>query len=151
MAEPRFHATPQGNIPFTPEEEAEWDVREAAWEAEVVQRTKDAKLLALSSLAKEKEEADLDMGAGLVVTMSLEDRTRLINSLSLFGRKPTETRRFKGVNGFTDIDKAGVEAIQDAFDARLTAITAQHEVHYNAINSLTTVQEIVDYDITTGW
>lgn len=26
----RFHATPKGKVPFTPEEEAEWDAREAA-------------------------------------------------------------------------------------------------------------------------
>lgn len=29
----RHHATAEGNIPFTAEEEAEWDAREAAWEA----------------------------------------------------------------------------------------------------------------------
>jgi hypothetical protein len=29
----RFHATPEGNIPFTAEEEAEWDAREATWVA----------------------------------------------------------------------------------------------------------------------
>jgi hypothetical protein len=29
----RFHATAEGNIPFTPEEEAERDVEEAAWAA----------------------------------------------------------------------------------------------------------------------
>lgn len=28
----RYHATEEGNIPFTPEEEAEWDAMEAAWE-----------------------------------------------------------------------------------------------------------------------
>ena len=27
----RFHATDKGNIPFTPEEEAECDIEEAAW------------------------------------------------------------------------------------------------------------------------
>jgi hypothetical protein len=27
----RFHATPEGNIPFTAEEEAEWDAEEAQW------------------------------------------------------------------------------------------------------------------------
>jgi hypothetical protein len=27
----RFHATPNGDVPFTPEEEAEWDARQAAW------------------------------------------------------------------------------------------------------------------------
>lgn len=29
----RYHATPQGNVPFTHEEEAEWDAREAEWAA----------------------------------------------------------------------------------------------------------------------
>jgi hypothetical protein len=27
----RFHTTENGNIPFTPEEEAEWDLMEEAW------------------------------------------------------------------------------------------------------------------------
>ena len=30
----RFHATTEGNIPFTPEEEAEWDAMETAAKAE---------------------------------------------------------------------------------------------------------------------
>lgn len=29
----KFHATPAGNVPFTPEEEAEWDLHIAACEA----------------------------------------------------------------------------------------------------------------------
>lgn len=29
----RFHATANGPVPFTPEEEAEWDAQEAAWAA----------------------------------------------------------------------------------------------------------------------
>ena len=29
----RYHATPNGNVPFTPEEEAEWDAKEAAYAA----------------------------------------------------------------------------------------------------------------------
>ena len=29
----RYHATPNGNVPFTPEEEAEWDAKEAEYAA----------------------------------------------------------------------------------------------------------------------
>lgn len=36
----RYHATEEGNIPFTPEEEAEWDAMEAAWELEQQERQK---------------------------------------------------------------------------------------------------------------
>jgi hypothetical protein len=30
----RYHATPEGNVPFTPEEEAEWDAMEAQYTSE---------------------------------------------------------------------------------------------------------------------
>tara|TARA_R110000851_G_scaffold133828_1_gene268832 strand:- start:55 stop:336 length:282 start_codon:yes stop_codon:yes gene_type:complete len=29
----RYKATPEGNVPFTPEEEAEWDAKEGEWAA----------------------------------------------------------------------------------------------------------------------
>ena len=29
----RYHATPEGNVPFTPEEEAEWDTQAAEYAA----------------------------------------------------------------------------------------------------------------------
>ena len=29
----RYHATPEGNVPFSPEEEAEWDAQVAEYEA----------------------------------------------------------------------------------------------------------------------
>jgi hypothetical protein len=29
----RYHATPEGNVPFSAEEEAEWDIKEGAWNA----------------------------------------------------------------------------------------------------------------------
>ena len=35
----RYHATPNGNVPFTPEEEAEWDAREAQYAASANDRT----------------------------------------------------------------------------------------------------------------
>ena len=37
----RFKATVEGNVPFTPEEEAEWDAMEADWEANEPQRRRE--------------------------------------------------------------------------------------------------------------
>jgi hypothetical protein len=49
----RHHATPEGNIPFTAEEEAEWDAMEAAYaagadtrKAAVIREERNAKLAA---------------------------------------------------------------------------------------------------------
>lgn len=38
----RFKATAQGQVPFTPEEEAEWDAQEAAYTAQAPQRAREA-------------------------------------------------------------------------------------------------------------
>ena len=47
----RYHLTPSGNTPFTPQEEAEWDAREAEFEAGAddraaakIRKERDAKL-----------------------------------------------------------------------------------------------------------
>jgi hypothetical protein len=45
----RFHATVNGDVPFTPEEEAEWDAEEAAWAAGENNR--------LAAAAREKRNA----------------------------------------------------------------------------------------------
>jgi hypothetical protein len=45
----RFHATANGNVPFTSEEEAEWDAQEAAWAAGENDR--------LAAAAREKRNA----------------------------------------------------------------------------------------------
>ena len=136
---------------FTTDGDGTQAEKEAAYRAEQLSKALTQKLDELSTLAKEKEEADLDMGGGLIVSMAQEDRVKLVNAISLFGRKPSETRRFQSKTGFSDITKAGVEAIQDAFDTRLISITAQHEVHFNALNAFTTAAQVEAYDITTGW
>ena len=66
----RYHATKNGNVPFTEAEEKEWDEREAAAEAakpaiawEVFRRERDAKLAAT------------DWRAGQDLTMSDEWKT----------------------------------------------------------------------------
>ena len=124
--------------------------KETAYRAEQLAKALETKIEALDTLADEKEQADLDMGGGLIVSMKEKDRLKLVNGLSLFGRKPGETRKTRIKGGFVDINKNTAEAIQDAYDTRLTAITTQHETHFNALNTLTTAQEVNDYDIETG-
>ena len=66
----RYHATPEGNVPFTAEEEAEWDAMEAAWAAGADDRT--------AKEVRQKRDAILkssDWMANSDVTMSDEWRT----------------------------------------------------------------------------
>ena len=66
----RYHATPEGNVPFTAEEEAPRDAEEAAWDAGADDRT--------AKEVRRKRDAILkssDWMANSDVTMSDEWRT----------------------------------------------------------------------------
>ena len=63
----RYHATANGNVPFTAEEEAEFDAAEAAWAADADNR----------KAKKERDKrnrllADTDWRAGADLTLSAE-------------------------------------------------------------------------------
>ena len=66
----RYHATPEGNVPFTAEEEAEWDAVQAAYAAGADTRKAEEVRQERNSLLSET-----DWMAGSDVTMSDEWRT----------------------------------------------------------------------------
>ena len=66
----RYHATPEGNVPFTAEEEAEWDAMEAAYAAGADTRKAEEVRQERNSLLSET-----DWMAGSDITMSDEWRT----------------------------------------------------------------------------
>ena len=54
----RYHTTPDGNIPFTEDEEAARDAEEAAWEADAIPRAAKAKIERLESLVTQRRIRD---------------------------------------------------------------------------------------------
>ena len=108
------------------------------------------KLEELSTLALEKEEADINVG-GTIISAKREDQFRMTQALSLMGRKSGATKRFKAKNGWGEVNKATLEAMQDALEAQIDAVTTQHEAHETAILALTTAAEVEAYNIETGW
>ena len=63
----RYHATPNGDVPFTPEEEAEWDARDAEYAAGANDR-------AATEVRQERDEklAATDWRASSDLTMSAD-------------------------------------------------------------------------------
>ena len=66
----RYHATPEGNVPFTAEEESEWDAMEAAYAAGADTRKSE-------EVRQERNQllSETDWMAGSDITMSDEWRT----------------------------------------------------------------------------
>jgi hypothetical protein len=74
----RYKATPNGNVPFTPEEETEWDLMEAEWAAGADDRAaikirtdRDAKLT--ESDWTQVADAPVDQAAWATYRQSLRD------------------------------------------------------------------------------
>ena len=74
----RYHATPNGNVPFTPEEEAEWDAMEAEYAAGAddraaaeVRKERDDKLVA--SDWTQVADAPVDQTAWATYRQALRD------------------------------------------------------------------------------
>ena len=88
---------------------------------------------------------------GVTIGSDEEAAASITSSLSLMGRNPTETISFKAVSGWEVGNKASMEGLQTAIWALRKATNANNKMHENAIRALTTVQEVLDYDITVGW
>jgi hypothetical protein len=54
-----YHTTPEGNIPFTPEEEIEWELREAEYAAQEPERQKQANKEQASTLLQATDWVEL--------------------------------------------------------------------------------------------
>ena len=74
----RYHATVDGNVPFTAAEEAEWDAQEAEWNAGAndraaaeVRKERDAKLAATDWT--QVADAPVDQAAWAVYRQALRD------------------------------------------------------------------------------
>ena len=74
----RYKATPEGNVPFTPEEEAEWDAMEAEYAAGAddraaaeIRKERDAKLTA--SDWTQVADAPVDQAAWATYRQALRD------------------------------------------------------------------------------
>lgn len=74
----RYHATPNGTVPFTPEEEAEWDAREAEYAAGAndraaakIRKERDAKLT--ESDWTQVADAPVDQAAWATYRQALRD------------------------------------------------------------------------------
>lgn len=74
----RYHATPTGSVPFTPEEEAEWDAMEAEWAAGADDRAAEEVRTKRDSLLAESDwtqvaDAPVDKAAWATYRQALRD------------------------------------------------------------------------------
>jgi len=120
---------------FHDDENGTKEENEQAFLTSTLLKNKENKLTALEDLALEKEEAGIEV-AGVEISTTRKDQSRMTTALNLMGRKPQATKRFKAKNGWFTVDKQTLEDMQDALEAHRDLISATHEAHEIAINLL---------------
>ena len=115
-----------------------------------VKMEKATKLKELEELSAAKS------GAGVTVNgnpISSDDAaiSEITSTLSTMGRKPSESVDVLFESGWAKARKPDLEEMQDAIWMLRQSVGANRRLHHEAIDALTTAQEVIDYDISTGW
>lgn len=118
------------------------------------------KLEELAKKAEEVGEQNVIVGEDEIST-DQKSRDDINSALSVMGRNPTETTRFKKVGGKrVTATKASLEAIQDVMWAQIKNKNINEEAHEIAIQAIQDDGELTDtekinkvysHDINTGW
>ena len=111
---------------------------------------KAAKDVDIDSLFIAKRDGGTVVGGDNVKTAP-DSISTITSAASLMGRNPTETIMYKLDNTWSLLSKLEVEALQDGVWLHVKNSAQVASDHSVAVNALTTLQSIYDYDITTGW
>lgn len=141
----RYHATANGNVPFTPEEEAEWDAREAAQGTFAAKKA--AKKLALAAMAKNRRNAQITSG-GVTVSIADPDALALLTGAKQ-GGKPT--RKIVATSGRHELTKVQFDALVGAIDDYLQGIYDNHYDKDAAIDAAADESALNAIDMNAGW
>ena len=127
-----------------------WSIGNSSLHDSILPDIKQDKINDLITLSSTSAAEDLTVD-GVTFTTDNESVADITTALSVMGRNPNDSIDFRGKSGWALANKASLQGMQNAVWARRKAVNANTKAHEDAITLLTTAQEVLDYDITTGW
>jgi hypothetical protein len=137
------HMLPAGSAKLT---EAEVD----ALRAPTFDQVKAQKLNELAAYRYGKETAGVSIG-GMTVKTDRESQSMLAGAKVYSDMNESVLIDWKAENGWVQIDRTVILAVSQAVATHIQACFSREKVHGEAIEALTTVEDIAAYDFTTGW
>lgn len=114
-----------------------------------------------SEKAKLKTEAtskryDFEVGGvalpdGTVIKTDRESQATITGALSFLNMNPTATIDWKSKGSWVTLGLAQITAISNAVGSHVQQAFNNEKAHHEAIDALTTVEELLNYNISTGW
>lgn len=147
-----FKATKDGNVPMTPQEEAEIRAKWAAADAIMVslpvkkQKLRDA----VNAKKKELDASGVNI-AGVNYSTAFVSRLEISNAYILITRNPDRVVSIDANDGdVATLTAANVGTVFDQVNAKFEGINAARKQHFDAIRLLNK-DNIDSYDVNTLW
>lgn len=105
----------------------------------------------VTSLRYSVETNGITLPSGERIATDVKSQIKISGALAYLTLNPTLTIDWKGMNGWTALNYDQVKAIANAVGLHVQGVFSNEKQHHDAIDALTTVQELEMYDINTGW
>lgn len=97
------------------------------------------------------ETSGITLSDGTSIKTDRESQATLTGALSYLTLNPTTTIDWKGNAGWVALGLEQITAISTAVGSHVQQAFTNEKVHAEAIGKLTTVQELLDYNINANW
>lgn len=122
-----------------------------AWvSGQTLDEVKADKLAALASYRFDVETAGISVG-GVNIKTDRESQAMLTGAYTLMTMDPSRQINWKGGNKWSHTDNVTLAAVALAVGNHVQSCFDKEEAHYNAIVVLTSIEEVKNYDFSTGW
>lgn len=111
---------------------------------------KEQKLKDLADYRYEKEIAGITLN-GSIIRTDVGSQAKINGAWSAAQMNPAILIDWKGENGWIQIDATTITVIAMAVANHVQFCFTQERLHYDAINLLTTYEEINNYNFKSGW
>lgn len=104
-----------------------------------------------SEIRWEKETGGITLPNGVKIATSIEDQNRITSVIANARLAGVTDVRFKGIDGWVTLTIGELELIASSIALHVQECFTAEYNHHVAIDALTTVDEVLAYNIATGW
>lgn len=115
---------------------------------------KSALLQAATDMRWEVMTGGMTLPGGIEVGTTIDDQNRItsvVANAELAGLTDSDEVDFKAASGWVRVTIAEIKTIAGAIGQHVQACYSAERTHHDAIEALTTREQIRDYDISVGW
>lgn len=116
-----------------------------------ISRQKTALKVGAGAVRYRLEVAGITLTDGTLIRTDRESQASLLGAVSLAQLNPGAVLDWKAATGWVQMTAPQIMAVAQQVGARVQALFSAERAHHAAIDALTTLEEVIAYDVNAGW